>query len=318
MELISSRQLKQDGAKRLEEACFAPKKLALIHTGIAMGVSLVLTLISYLLSRQMELTGGLAGIGIRTLLQSVQWILPLLMSLVMPFWEAGFVFCAMNMARGRDATPKCFLEGFRRLGSLLALFLLQTALYVLIAMAAMQVASTLVMFTPFGIPLLQIMQTLSADAAFLQTGTVPQSMMEQLITAAIPMYVAMVLLFAVLAVPVSYRLRLAQYAVLDDAPLGGLKAMLASSRYMKGNCLAFFKLDLSFWWYWLLQLLLGMVAYGDVLLPLLGISLPFGADVAMFVFYGLHMAGALALAWACRSSVETTYACAYDALRTEN
>ena len=54
---------------------------------------------------------------------------------------------------------------------------------------------------------------------------------------------------------------------------------------MRRNRLALFRLDLSFWWYYLAQFLLTALCYGDVILQAMNVSLPFNADVAFFVFY---------------------------------
>ena len=45
-----------------------PKKIALIHTAIALGASFLLTLVGYLLSLEIADNGGLSGLGTRTVL----------------------------------------------------------------------------------------------------------------------------------------------------------------------------------------------------------------------------------------------------------
>lgn len=317
MEKLDPRQVKTRTGGLLKEASYPPRRLALLHSGIALACSLVLTVISYMLSRQISGTGGLAGIGTRTVLQSIQSVLSTALTVGMPFWEMGFLAAAMGYARQETVAPKDLLTGFRRFGPILRLLLLQVLLYGLIALAATQLASTAVLMTPFGTGMLEVMQTLSENTEFMQTGVFPEEMMEPLLRAAIPVYVAAGVLFLAAAVPVAYRLRLARYMVLDMERPRALVCLLQSNQAMKGNCEAFFKLDLSFWWYWALQGVCSLLAFGDVLLPLMGIELPFGADAAMFVFYGLQLAGALALAWAWRAPVETAYALAYDHITEE-
>lgn len=307
-------RLKQDTANALSQAVYDPRRLALLHSGIALGASLILTIVSFVLSRQVGNTGGLAGIGTRTVLQSAQTVLQLVLTMAMPFWEVGFLFCAMSMARGRQTAPADFTQGFRRFGAFLRLFLLQVGVYLLIGMLVIQVASVIFMVTPFAEPMLQLIHTLSQDAAFLQTGMPSEALMEQMMQAAVPAYIILGIVFLVAAIPVFYRLRLSRYILLEEDHPGALAALVRSNRYMKGNCVAFFKLDLSFWWYYLLQGLCGAIAYADVLLPALGIGLPFDGDVAFFLFYGVYVATNLVLAWRVRSSVETTYAMAYDSL----
>ena len=307
-------RLKQDTAKALSQAAYDPRRLALLHSGVALGASLILTVVSFVLTRQVDSTGGLAGIGTRTVLQSVQTVLQLVLTMAMPFWEVGFLFCAISMARGRQTAPADFTQGFRRFGPFLRLFLLQLAVYLLIGMLAIQVASMIFMLTPFAERMLQIIETLSQDTAFIQTGMPSEAPMEEMMQAAVPIYIILGIVFLVVAIPVFYRLRLSRYILLEEDQPGALAAMVRSSRYMRGSCVAFLKLDLSFWWYYLLQGLCGVIAYADVLLPALGIGLLFDGDMAFFLFYGVYVAANLALAWRVRSSVETTYAMAYDSL----
>lgn len=312
MEVLNPRQLKAETDRRLAAASFPARRLALLHTGIALACSLVMTVISYLLSTQVSNTGGLAGIGMRSVLQSAQSILSTGLSLAMPFWEFGFIAAAMGYARQESVDFKTLTGGFRRFGPILRLLLL----YMLLLVAATQIASTVVILSPLGSGMMDMMQTLSENETFLQTGAFPEELLEPLFRAAIPAYVLAVVVFVGVSIPVSYRLRLANYLVLDGENRA-LLALLTSNRIMKGNCMAFFKLDLSFWWYWVLQAVCGVLAFGDVLLPLVGVKLPMDEQTAMFLFYGLQMLGSLALAWLWRAPVETAYAAAYDELTGE-
>ena len=57
------------------------------------------------------------------------------------------------------------------------------------------------------------------------------------------------------------------------------------------------------------------VAYGDQLLPALGISLSFSDTAAYFVFLGVYLAVIFVIYYFLRNRVEVTYALAYDSLR---
>ena len=84
-----------------------------------------------------------------------------------------------------------------------------------------------------------------------------------------------------------------------------------------GRRLDIFKLDLSFWWFYVLDGLTLALCYGDLILGLMGISLPISADVSYFLFYVLYLAAQLGLYVFARNRVECTYAAGYDALRRE-
>ena len=84
---------------------------------------------------------------------------------------------------------------------------------------------------------------------------------------------------------------------------------------MKGNKRRFLRLDLSFWWYYLLLFLASLLCYGDLVLAMLGVSLPLSSSVSYFLFYALFLAAQFGIYWFCLSRVEVTYALAYDSLR---
>ena len=64
------RQLKAQAQERAASARYDARKLALLFTGAAVALSFLITLVGFLLTKQMEGTGGLSGIGLRTLLSS--------------------------------------------------------------------------------------------------------------------------------------------------------------------------------------------------------------------------------------------------------
>ena len=80
------RNLKSTAADRVSTASYPPRRLALIHTGAAVILSLLLTLVNYLLVGGMEDTGGLAGIGTRSILATAQTMLMLAGTLIMAIW----------------------------------------------------------------------------------------------------------------------------------------------------------------------------------------------------------------------------------------
>lgn len=311
---LDPRQLKRLSGQRLSSASYDPRRLTLIHTGVALICSLVLTVINYLLSQQVSGTGGLEGIGTRSILQSAQSVLSLIVTVGTPFWNFGFVAAVMGYARKKRVHLQDLTTGFRRFGPILRLLLLQAVLYIVIAILATQVASVVILATPLGNEAAAMVEQLATNTQFIENGVLPDEMVLPLLKALLPAYIAAGVLFAVVAIPVSYRLRLAQYMVLEEGQNKAMVAIRTSRMCMRGNCMAMFKLDLSLWWYWLLQALCSLLVFGDVLLAMAGIQLPISADAAVFLFYGLQMLASLALAWYWRAPVETTYALAYDTL----
>ncbi len=311
MNLLSTR----DKARlSLETAGFSGKTLALMHSGIALGISLILTVFNMLLSRSIDSTAGLSGIGMRSALQSVQSFLSTASNMALPFWQIGFVFAALGFAQGGQVAPRDLLEGFRRFGKVLRTLLLQGLMYMVIGFACMNIASILFFFTPFASKLTALMEPMLNDPAALEQLFSDVSAMDSLMQAMIPMYVIFAVAFLLVSTPLFFRLRMAQFAIMDNAP-GALAAIAGSFRMMKGNCMSLFKVDLKFWWFYALKALAAVVAYGDVLLSAAGVSLPVNEDISFFVFYGLYIVLELFVSWRFAAEVQTTYAHCYGELK---
>lgn len=301
-------QLKSTTAGRISGSA---RRLALLHSGVALGASFVLTVINFLLSKPLAQTGGLSGIGTRVILTSVQSIMALLLTVAMPFWDLGFVHGTVRLAKEEPAGAKDLLEGFRRLGPALRLMLLRALFVGALAFFCIQAVSTVYLFSPFSGGLMEQMEAILTEE-MLASGDM--SNLEALLPSLYPVYIISGMVLIALLIPLFYRFRLADTAIMDGAP-GALAALRHSAKAMKGNAFSFFKLDLSFWWYYLLLALSVALAYGDVALEWL--KVPVNETVAYFGFYALSIIGQLLLAWRCAATVHTTYAAAYLELSRE-
>lgn len=311
MPILDGRSLRQKAANRLEST---PNqgKLVLLFACVSAGLFLVTGLVSLLLDGLIAGTGGLGGLQKRSILTTVQAMLNLLLFVFVPFWNLGYISAALKLGHGEAAAETDLLNGFRRFGPALRLILLRLVVNFAVFFVAIQVASIVFSFTPWAQPFYQQLesQSLSDISAGLDA-----AMVEALIPTMIPYWIIAGVLYMIALIPVTYRLRLAEYRIMDDPQCGALMALLQSNRAMKGNCVAFFKLDLHFWWYYLASALVALLCYGDVLLPMVGIPLPFDAEVGFIVFYVVSQAAQVLLYWRCRNLVECTYVCAYDMLR---
>lgn len=301
--------LKSRADRSLQNVGYDPKKLAVLHAGVALVFSLALTLLQLSLNHGIDSAPGLSGIGTRTILSTVQMMLSFASIVLLPFWEIGFFRATLHIAQDKTATPSTLLEGFRRMAPVLRLFLLQLVLYFGLLLISSNAASVIYLLTPFSDNLIQVMEPLIADPALTEQSLLESSItVEQLLPNLIPLYVILGIIFAVLAIPLFYRFRMSQFVIMDDPQVGALAAMKSSARMMFGHCRSLFRLDLHFWWFYLAQAVITLVAWLDVLLPALGITLPFSADMLLIIFYVLHMGLSLLLAWQCNSRVQTTYA----------
>ncbi len=308
MDIRNRQALIQHSAASLNASAYCPKKLALIHTGAAVVLSVLLTAINYFLSHQISSTGGLTGISLRSVLSTAQTMLGFLSVVLMPFWELGFVFAAMQISRRKEVNFSCLFQGFRRFGPVLRFSILQGLLYLAIIFLCANISSAIFLMTPFAQPMAELFEQMATE-------TITQTQLTTVLSdAMLPFYGIFGILFAVLAIPVFYRFRLAKYLIVDDPKIGAFAALSRSHLQMRRNRLALFRLDLHFWWFYGLQLLCSALAYTDILASMLGISLPISETAAGFLCYGLSCIGQLLLAWFFVSPVAVTYATAYDVL----
>lgn len=305
---IRDRQgLRSRAAQALADAAVSPAKLALLHSGAAVALSLVLTVLNVILTEMISDTGGLSGMGMRSVLSTAKAMLGILSMVVMPFWELGFVYAALKIARGQSGGFGDMLRGFRRFGPVLRLKLLELALYMAIIILGANIGSSIFLMTPYAAPLMEAM--MAAEV------TTPEALMEAMGGNMLPMYAIAAVVVCVLLVPVWYRFRMAQYLIVDDPAIGALAALGTSHRLMRHNRFALFRLDLSLWWYYGLQMICAIAAYSDLLADSFGLQLPFSATAALFIAFAIYALVRLAVAWYCDSPVAVTYAAAYDALQ---
>ena len=317
MDIRNGKLLRQKAEERLDYAAYDPKKLTLLHGAVMVGVSLVLALLSLLIAYGVAGTGGLSGIGTRNILQTIESVLNLAYVVATPFWQIGILFSFMCIVRRKAADNSTLLKGFQRMGPVFSLMFLQLVLYFLLAMACAYVSSFVsMMFSSKLVAMLEpVVLAMEQDPNADMYALMMQLPMKDLLVAMIPMLVIFGVTCLVVMLFVSYRLRFAQYLVLDDPRMGGLAAMRQSFRLTKGHCMSLFKLDLSFWKYYLLQVLAVVLYDGAMLLPLFGVNLPMPSEWQALIFYGVYGVMVLSLAYWMRPKVEATFALAYETVK---
>ena len=315
MTLPSSRQLREDAGRQLSKAR-EPQKIVLIYTGILLGVSAFSTVAQYLLGSGISQTGGLRNLGLRSMLSTVSNILPIAQYIILLCLGLGFAAAALRIARGQFASPMTLKAGFERFWPLAKCTLLQGLILLGIGFGSFYLAMAIYMFSPFSEGFFTIITPLLADESILSTGipVLDEATSLALMDQMWPMFIIFGILFLALAIPVTYRYRLVNYLIIDRPGIGAFAALRTSNSLMKGNKRRFFRLDLGFWWYYVLLSLASIVCYGDLVLAMLGISLPMSSTVSYFLFYALFLAADFGIYWFNLNRVEVTYALAYDAL----
>ena len=112
-----------------------------------------------------------------------------------------------------------------------------------------------------------------------------------------------------------FQYRMAEYVVVDKPGQGALAAMRESRRMLKGNWRSLLRLDVSLWWYYAALVAANVVCYGDRILPLLGVNLPWSEEVSYYVFYFAYLVMLFGIYGRLRNRAEVTYALVYDTFR---
>ncbi len=311
MEKFDRRYWKSQAGEALRRASYSPGKLALIHSAASAGLALLLAALSFYLDLQIADTGGLSGIGTRSVLETVQVFLQMANVLLLPFWEMGLLWAFLCVGRHWETGPKSLLAGFHRFGPILRGKLLQMVMLTGAACIGCYVGTIAFSLTPLSSAFYE------AAEPYLTEGVLDYAVMME--DAAIMASILWAMPFmavgmAVFALPLYYRLRMMDYLLLDQPEKGALYAMRASKMMMRHKRWQLFKLDLSFWWFYGLEVVISLVCYGDVILPALGVDLGMSADAAFFAFYALALACQVGLyAWQ-KPKLLTTYGYFYNEL----
>lgn len=315
MDIRNRKALSSFAAERLENAP-QHRKIALIYASVVIGLSAVSALVSYILGLQIDQNGGLRNIGTRSILSALQTMLPLIQSIVSMCLHLGFSAAMLRIARGQYVSPQTLRLGFDRFWVLLRYSLLEAFLYVGMAFGALYLALTLFLISPWSRGLMEILLPLVENSSALDpTVAIPDAVYNQAVEAMTPALILFGILYCIVALPLTYRLRMGRYVIIDKPALGALAAMRESRKMTRHNCIALFRLDLHFWWYYAAGVLASILCYGDQLLPLIGIQLPFSPEVSFFLFYGLYWVAEYLIFYFLLCRVETSFTLAYDTLR---
>lgn len=316
MTIRDRKQLKQTATRRLTVASYKPRRLISIHSGVMLGAILLLAVIQYVITWQIDANGGgLSGLPLRSVLETARTVVTVAYTILTPFWAMGIFYAGLRIARGKAAYPHVLWEGFRRRGPVLRLILMQTLIYGILAVAAMYGAWLLYGMTPDGQAFAEALMKLLSTETFTDYSqlidAIPMEVIEQVARVYLPIFAGMALL---LMVPAAYRMRLAPYVLMDKEGTGAWKAIRMSGKLTRRNCGQLLLLDLSYWWYYLIPVLLILPAYADVLLPLVGITLPLDPAVQYMGGNVIYVVLTLIFESLAKPKVQTTYALAYDVL----
>ena len=315
MNIRDRRDILNSADQSLANAKGDPKKILLIYLSIITGLSLAVAVISILLSNRIADTGGLGNMGLRSILSTAKSVLPMVQSVILLGLEMGYCTMALNITRGERISNDTLFGGFRRFFPLLRAQILLSFLYLGLGLLAVYPGAYIFLMLPVSEGFYEAFTPVMESASQL-TGTlnIDEATMAVLSEAMQPALWIMATLFLLLFIPTCYRYRMVTYRLIDQPRPGALRAMRESRAMMHRNRFALFRLDLKLWWFYALQGLTVVLCYGDMLMPALGITLPWSENVSYFVFLCLSLLLQFVTYYLFMNRVSVTYATAYTTL----
>ncbi len=306
MSIPSAKYLKKKASNRLQSGN-DPKKVVLVYAGIVALSSLVVTVVQDLLDSQISQTGGIQNIGTRSMLTTADTVLTIAQLLLVMCLTLGYTGSMLRIARGQYASPNSLKAGVERIWVLLRTRLLQMLIMTAAAFALCFLVVNVCLLTPLSNRMIAVMGTVSAEALLAD-----DLALMGLYSAMLPI----ILIYLVALVPLlwyfSCTYRMVDYLLIDRPQLGAFGVLRESRRMMQGNMKMMLRVDLSFWWYYLLQALVSVLIYLNMVLTLFAIGLP--PEVLYWGTVVLYLAADFALRYFFSNKVAVTYALFYDSL----
>lgn len=314
MRIPSNRVLKGDAARRVA-ASETGSHIVFVYIGILTLTAVLVTVINYCLGLQINKTGGLSNMGLRSVLSTFQSVLPMIQNVLSMCLHIGYIAAMMRISRRQYASYHTLKLGFDRFWLLLRATLLQLCVYMAVCMVCFWLAAQIFLLTPMAARVTELVAPVMTDGALPMDILLDDALYNQLVVVMLPLFAILGVLYLVVMIPIAYSFRMVNYLIVDKPALPAGLILKESRKMMKGHRLRLLKLDLGLWWWYLLSALIGLVGYGDSLLPMLGISLPMHTDAAYFLFYAIFLAGQFALFFFLRNRVEAAYVRFYDIIR---
>ena len=317
MNLGNLREIKNRSEERLRQSA-SQQKIVMIYAALTLGLMLLVTVTNYVLGMQMDNFGGLSNLGKRTMLSSLQSMLPVVQSLVIMCLDLGYLAAMLRIARGMYTSPQTLRLGFDRFWLLLRCGIFKGLIMTGVTFVSMYLGIMIFVLTPFSKAAVEIIAPIISQVSLLNTEIVIDDVTYGLLMEAmLPAFGICGILMLVLGGPMYYNFRMVNYIIIEKPAIGAMMALRESKKMMKGHRLQLLKLDLSFWWYYLATGVAMVICYGDILLPMLGLELPVPEVVSFFGFYVLYLAASFGVHYFLRNRVEVCYGLAYDAVKPE-
>jgi len=315
MDIRDYKGLKAQAARTLEGSDGAAYKVVLIYSAVMTLLPFAVNLIACLLEVAMAGSDGLGAMGMLAILESIQELLALGVSLFMPFWSIGLVCISMRLTRNEPVDNTCLTTGFRIPGRVFGAYMLQSLFLSVAAIGAAYVGLLLAM--PLMVGAAQDFLALVMEEPALEVDTLIRFVTEKgLLGVMIPTALVVTAAMMAVLIPLSYRVSQTWYVLLEGKS-NAMGSIREGVRMTKGNRWHLFRLDLSFWWFHLAVWALSDLGGLPQLLQMVGVDLGLSALAAELIFGGISALGLLLFYRKYLPYVQTTYAYAYEAMRQQ-
>ena len=247
-------------------------------------------------------------------LSSILPVVTFLLSMCLSF---GYMGGMVRISRGQYASPNALRTGFERFWPLLRLTFFKGLITLGFSMGAFYLATVIFTLSPFSNRLVQALEPMVSGGSMLSEGTLEltDGVIDAVNASMLPLMAIFLIVAAVFVVPLLYRLRMTDYVLYDHPEAGALYAIRESKKMMRFHRFSIFKLDLSFWWFYLAMAVSYGLNYVPLFLSISGISLPMGTDALSILFFLLSCATEFVVIYFLRSRMEVTCALAYNELK---
>lgn len=314
MRIPSNRVLKSDAARRVAASENA-QHVVFVYIGIMTLTAALVTVINYCLGLQIAKTGGLSNMGLRSVLSTIQSVLPMLQNALGMCLQIGYIAAMMRISRRQYASCQTLKLGFDRFWLLLRTTLLQIFIYIAACLACFWISAQIFTFLPAAATVTELIAPIMSEGTLPMDILLDDALYYQLVQVMLPLFAILGVLYLIVMIPIAYSFRLVNYIIVDKPGLPAGAVLRESRNLMKGSRFRLLKLDLGLWWWYVLSLAISLVGYGDNLLPMLGITLPMNANLAYFLFYAIFLAAQFAAFFFLRNRVEVAYVQFYDCIR---
>lgn len=315
MALTNRKALQATAEEILEQNKYRAKRTVLLYSGIWAAGLLAVAVINFLLGIMADkMTAGVSGLDALdtvAIMETAQTVLNLAASILPTFWTMGYLFCLLRISAGEPMEDKTLLQGFRAFGPIVRKELLWGLVMTALMTAGFYIGSILVSFTPLAQPMMEA-GTLYADLSSLT-----DQQLTHLLQASAPVLIVCTAVSLLLVIPMTYRLRMSNYILMENPRFGALFSLLASFRMTKGHCLRLFLLELRFWWYYAAMIVATLLSYTAPALPMLGLELAVDHNILNLILYSVSLLIIFCIQYFAANKVEMTFVQAYRELSRE-